>query len=200
MESKLQRFAALAALICGHALALQTPRLPTWPSASHNNCISPSHRCILHATESDGLINMDTDEDLDDFLDGLNEENIPPVTDAEKASTKNETIAENESSHFVQRQQAVGIGGSTGFTFDVNSLKRNLVQESVRGCKQELLTLLGDGREYSNAKDTKSQLRPISVPRSRRERDELIEERLASLVQVCLHPLQIIHYSTSCTN
>jgi hypothetical protein len=183
MAAKLRRSAALAALICGHTFALQTPRLFARPSPSHN-CRQPPHRGI-RATENDGLVNEDTDADLEDFLDGLDEklDNLP-----EEATSKNITIAKTESLHFIQRQQAVGIGGSSGLTFDVNALKRNLVQESVRGCKQELLTLLGDGREYSNAKDTKGQ-RPISIPRSRRERDELIEERLASLVQVCfLHP------------
>jgi hypothetical protein len=66
-------------------------------------------------------------------------------------------------------------------------LKRNLVQESVRGCKQELLVLLGDGRQKASASrgasDGKGQ-RVMIPPRSRRDRDDLIEERLASLVQV----------------
>jgi hypothetical protein len=64
----------------------------------------------------------------------------------------------------------------------VNALKKNLVQESVRGCKQELLSLLGDGREYSGSSDVKSQ-RAITAPKTRKDRDELIEERLAALVQ-----------------
>jgi hypothetical protein len=106
-------------------------------------------------------------------------------------SSKNETSPDPDSSYFIQRQTAVGIGGNSGFVYDVNALKRNLVQESVRGCKQELLTLLGDGREYNNARDVKSQ-RAKSVPRSRRGRDDLVEERLAALVQVCIIMLLLI--------
>lgn len=79
-------------------------------------------------------------------------------------------------SHFIQGKADVGIGGNSGFTYDVNALKRNLVQESVRGCKQELLVLLGDGRQYSDG---------VLAPRWRRDRDDLIEERLSALVQVC---------------
>jgi hypothetical protein len=52
----------------------------------------------------------------------------------------------------------------------------------VKGCKQELLALLGDGREYSNTQ-AKAQ-RAMSIPSSRSERYDLIEERLAALVQV----------------
>lgn len=82
--------------------------------------------------------------------------------------------------HFINRESAVGIGGSTGVVYDVNKLKRNLVQESVRGCKEELLLLLGSGRQ-----DVKSTTRNASgtAPRWRRDRDDFIEERLAALVQ-----------------
>lgn len=87
-----------------------------------------------------------------------------------------EAIKKKEPSHFIQGKADVGIGGNSGFTYDVNALKRNLVQESVRGCKQELLVLLGDGRQYSDG---------VLAPRWRRDRDDLIEERLSALVQVC---------------
>lgn len=95
---------------------------------------------------------------------------------------------DKDSPFFVQRQAAVGIGGNAGFVYDVNSLKRNLVQESVRRSKQELLALLGDGRQdemisSSAAKDGKMNM--VVVPqRWKRDRDDLIEERLSSLVQV----------------
>jgi hypothetical protein len=53
----------------------------------------------------------------------------------------------------------------------------------VRGCKQELLVLLGDGRQYSDG---------VLAPRWRRDRDDLIEERLSALVQVCFIRLFIL--------
>lgn len=92
-----------------------------------------------------------------------------------------------DSPHFVEGETAVGIGGNDGFVYDVNALKRNLVQESVRGCKQELLLLLGDGRQHEaitkKSRDGKQQV--VVPPRWRRDRDDLIEERLSALVQVC---------------
>ena len=71
--------------------------------------------------------------------------------------------------------------------YDVNKLKRNLVQESVRGSKQELLVLLGDGRqrETGASKYTEEGTKRVVVPpRWKRDRDDLIEERLSALVQV----------------
>ncbi len=86
-------------------------------------------------------------------------------------------------SHFIQREKAVGIGGNDGFVYDVNKLKRNLVQESVRGYKQELLVLLGDGRQVVDSKKHGKKKNNMIVPKWKKDRDDLIEERLASLVQ-----------------
>ena len=97
------------------------------------------------------------------------------------ASSSNTTkLLADTPPHFINRESTVGIGGSTGVVYDVNKLKRNLVQESVRGCKDELLFLLGSGRQ-----DEKSTTRTDSdtAPRWRRDRDDFIEERLAALVQ-----------------
>ena len=145
----------------------------------------PGNVLYSNAVDGDDFSTADTTDDLDEFLNELDGELVDPSDKPSiiDASNKNDASSQKETSHFIQGKQAVGIGGTSGFTYDVNALKRNLVQESVRGCKQELLTLLGDGREYSNVKDAKTQ-RPMSVPKSRRDRDDLIEERLASLVQV----------------
>ena len=40
------------------------------------------------------------------------------------------------------KNEIVGIGGKTGYNYDVNKLKANLVQKSVKQFKQELLMLL----------------------------------------------------------
>jgi hypothetical protein len=124
---------------------------------------------------------VETSDDLHDFLNELADVANTTATITPPKPPK------NESSHFMEREKVVGIGGNSGFTYDVNALKRNLVQESVRGCKQELLVLLGDGRQKAStsrgASDGKGQ-RVMIPPRSRRDRDDLIEERLASLVQV----------------
>ena len=180
------RLSALALLLSSrHITALNVPRVPAHgygSSVSFHGARSPRNDVILRTSVDDFVSTNAIDEDdFDDFLNELTEEPTSPAVSEQSA--KNETSSKGDSSHFIQREAAVGIGGSTGFTYDVNALKRNLVQESVRGCKQELLTLLGDGREYSSIKNTKAQ-RPISVPQNRRERDDLIEERLASLVQV----------------
>jgi hypothetical protein len=115
--------------------------------------------------------------DFDAFMDEL---------DIDKTLVEERALEETNTkvpSHFIQGKADVGIGGNSGFTYDVNALKRNLVQESVRGCKQELLVLLGDGRQYSDG---------VLAPRWRRDRDDLIEERLSALVQVCFIRLFIL--------
>lgn len=126
---------------------------------------------------------MEIDDDLDAFMDELFEESV-----AESASTEEIKVeaSKKDSSHFIQGEAAVGIGGNDGFVYDVNALKRNLIQESVRGSKQELLVLLGDGRQNEAAanKATENGNKRADVTlRWRRERDDLIEERLSSLVQ-----------------
>ena len=133
---------------------------------------------------------VDTDE-FDTFMDELS------VEDEHQKSTTTTNFAtqiDNIPSHFINREREtpVGIGGKDGFVYDVNKLKRNLVQESIRGCKQELLVLLGDGRQSestisSSSSTSKSnedgKQKVVVPPRWRRDRDDLIEERLAALVQ-----------------
>lgn len=128
---------------------------------------------------------VDIDE-FDAFMDEISEESSTPDT--------------NVKPHFVEGKAAVGIGGNDGFVYDVNKLKRNLVQESVRGCKQELLVLLGDGRQSESsftgktAKEDGKKTNVVVPPRWRRDRDDLIEERLAALVQVCQSLLLVSEY------
>ena len=176
MAGKLRR-----ATVCGMLLtrqygtnALYIPRSIGLPFSS---LTSGQIRGGLFASESDGKKSIEYD-DFEDFMNDMAEAPASLET-----TNNNETESPTNSSHFIQRQQAVGIGGNSGFVYDVNALKKNLVQESVRGCKQELLSLLGDGREYSGSSDVKSQ-RAITAPKTRKDRDELIEERLAALVQV----------------
>ena len=108
----------------------------------------------------------------------------PNATDDTQNNKEVETAADNQPPpHFIQRENEVGIGGNGGFVYDVNKLKRNLVQESVRGCKQELLVLLGDGRQAVESKKDGKRKDNIVVPKWKKERDDLIEERLAGLVQ-----------------
>lgn len=164
-----------------------------------NQDIRQSSLFILHANE------VDTDDDIDAFMDELFEESVAAsnstdktnntVVDSEKKGNNNST-----NSHFIEGKSAVGIGGNAGFVYDVNKLKRNLVQESVRGSKEELLVLLGDGRQREDsstrnkASENRNQ-RVVVPPRWKRERDDLIEERLSSLVQVCVSLcLSIINY------
>ncbi|KAL7531732.1 hypothetical protein ACHAXR_005247 [Thalassiosira sp. AJA248-18] len=117
------------------------------------------------------------DTDMDAFMEELFEETV--------AATKLEE-KKKDTSHFIEGKTAIGIGGNDGYVYDVNKLKRNLVQESVRGSKQELLVLLGDGRQDESSTDKSTndgKQRVVVPPRWRRERDDLIEERLSALVQ-----------------
>jgi hypothetical protein len=201
MTGQLRRAAISGVLLTTGRLtnALHVHRLFIFPCCSS---ISPR----VPATLGGGLLYASSahtdevdpgdDDDMEEFLNDLvlvaeAHSNSATTPKSFEESSKNETSPDPDSSYFIQRQKVVGIGGNSGFVYDVNALKRNLVQESVRGCKQELLTLLGDGREYNNARDVKSQ-RAISVPRSRRGRDDLVEERLAALVQVRIIMLLLI--------
>ena len=116
--------------------------------------------------------------------------------------------------------EAVGLGGRSGIRPDVNSLKRNLVQEAVRAYKSEFLDLLGNPAASGSASSIASaaassasaastdgavisyrasiDTMPVSYYKygpgaalSGRTysgewatRDELIEDKLAALVQV----------------
>ena len=156
-----------------------------------NQDIHQSSLFVLYASDVET-----TDDDIDAFMDELFEESVAAsnstdntdntVADAERKGNNNST-----NSHFIEGKTAVGIGGNAGFVYDVNKLKRNLVQESVRGSKEELLILLGDGRQREDsstrnkASENRNQ-RVVVPPRWKRERDDLIEERLSSLVQVCV--------------
>ena len=185
MAAKVCSITVILSLFAGQNNALQTPLRIICPHISSARVKVLRGDRVIHFSASDenDFVNGDAiTDDLEDFLNGLAEETITPI----KLEATLDTKARNETSESpYQTEQAVGIGGNSGFTYDVNKLKRNLVQESVRGCKQELLALLGDDREYSNTKDTETK-RTISVPNSRKDRDDLIEDRLAALVQVCI--------------
>lgn len=124
----------------------------------------------------------ETEDDFDEFMEDIFlDASVAAVAEAASvAKSETETQgAATTSPHFIQGEAAIGIGGNDGFVYDVNALKRNLVQESVRGCKQELLVLLGDGRTMAE----EGRPRVSASPRWRRDRDDLIEERLSALVQ-----------------
>ena len=80
----------------------------------------------------------------------------------------------------------LGIGGKGGFTYDVNKVKKNLVQESVKQFKNEILSLLQDESIYLAAKSARVTDRTtgenVRVMRERQSRDEAIEDKIASLV------------------
>eukprot|EP00956_Cyclotella_meneghiniana_P010855 scaffold15227_cov70-Cyclotella_meneghiniana.AAC.5 len=182
MAAKLRLVTTILSLLSGQNNALQAPRRIIRPHicSAGVKVLRGDYVINFSVSDENDFVNGDAGtDDLEDFLNELAEETNNPM----KQDVTLENKAKNETSESpYQTEQAVGIGGNSGFTYDVNKLKRNLVQESVRGCKQELLTLLGDEREYSNAKDTTTKP-TISVPNSRKDRDDLIEDRLAALVQ-----------------
>ena len=178
----------------------------------HLRCRDALTLTTRRASSTDELDTDNVDDDLDGFMKEMFEASATAAYSRDNAESmkelfqttatsnddnsinkKNETGAAAENidstktreipSHFIQREKAVGIGGNDGFVYDVNKLKRNLVQESVRGCKQELLVLLGDGRQVVDSKKDGKQKSNITIPKWKKDRDDLIEERLASLVQ-----------------
>ncbi len=169
---------------------------------NHEHTVFSLH--LADSDESEAIQNVISEQDLDSFVEDLFAE-VSELAATPTPSGINETVKESiepavdvvppkqideNSPFFIQRQQPVGIGGSAGIVYDVNALKRNLVQESVRRSKHELLALLSDGREDDIANiDAKNggKLKVVVPPRWKRDRDDLIEERLSSLVQVrCL--------------
>jgi len=213
-NNRLRRFTALSLLVVP-IQSLQTtsrsasrPPLATPLDSSHPGhrnvpCRTPIHHgatangCGSHTVRSmhtmkkrrvsvslyAGRDHMESDEEL---MENLFKDSAPeskPADISEAAETK------QIPSHFIQGKAAIGIGGNSGFVYNVNALKRNLVQESVKRCKGELLVLLEDGRQteaitIKSAKD-RDQTAAVSSPIWRRDRDDLIEERLSALVQVC---------------
>jgi len=71
-----------------------------------------------------------------------------------------------------------GIGGKGGFSYDVNKLKQNLVQQAVADCKEQLWDLL-------EAPLTNSRRRRSSSSRTNlnKEQQDMIEEKFAALCQ-----------------
>lgn len=163
---------------------------PIHHGATSNGCESHIVRTIhtmkkrrVSVSLCAGSNHMESDEELMEnlFKDSAPESKSADISEA--AETK------QIPSHFIQGKAAIGIGGNSGFVYNVNALKRNLVQESVKRCKGELLVLLEDGRQneaitIKSAKD-RDQTAAVSSPIWRRDRDDLIEERLSALVQVC---------------
>ncbi|KAL7469285.1 hypothetical protein ACHAXS_009546 [Conticribra weissflogii] len=165
---------------------------------NHEHTVFSLH--LADSDESEAIQNVISEQDLDSFVEDLFAE-VSELAATPTPSGINETVKESiepavdvvppkqideNSPFFIQRQQPVGIGGSAGIVYDVNALKRNLVQESVRRSKHELLALLSDGREDDIANiDAKNggKLKVVVPPRWKRDRDDLIEERLSSLVQ-----------------
>jgi len=144
-------------------------------------------RCYISSLHSTSKVDAD---EFDTFMDELSVED----EQQQQSTTTTATQVDNIPSHFINREREtpVGIGGKDGFVYDVNKLKRNLVQESITGCKQELLVLLGDGRQSESTISSSSSAskenedgkqKAVVPPRWRRDRDDLIEERLAALVQ-----------------
>jgi hypothetical protein len=213
-NNRLRRFTALSLLVVPIQSLHTTSRSATRPPSAttlddasypwHRNvpCRTPNHQgatsngCESHTVRPmhtmkkrrvsvslyAGSNHMESDEEL---IENLFKESAPESKSAD-LSGAGET--KQTPSHFIQGKAAIGIGGNSGFVYDVNALKRNLVQESVKRCKQELLVLLEDGRqnEAITNKSAKDRDQTVAVsPRWRRDRDDLIEERLSALVQVC---------------
>jgi len=77
-------------------------------------------------------------------------------------------VAPNDKPYLtIADQEIVGIGGKKGYVYDVNKLKNNLVQKSVRQFKKDLLLLL---------------ISPPNNAKAEAKRRFQIEEKLAALI------------------
>ena len=121
----------IAILASALVVALRTGEgFPFFP-VQHRTC----QGSIMATTMMRNMVHSD-DEESDNLID-----------------TKTESIAASQGNDWQKlkspppyisqaKNEIVGIGGKTGLTYDVNKLKSNLVQKSVRQFKQELLMLL----------------------------------------------------------
>jgi len=85
-----------------------------------------------------------------------------------------------------------GIGGKGGFSYDVNKLKKNLVQQAVADCKEQLWDLLegpftatsSSRITHTNNKDNDDEETvSVMLQRQRQEQQAAIEEKFAALCQ-----------------
>ena len=148
--------------------------------------------------EKDGAIKEEQDGTSEKEQDGKIESKGGEEIVIDKPKTIQETIVEDSTkitnkegptpmSEIMQTENApLGIGGKGGFTYDVNKVKKNLVQESVKQFKHEILSLLEDDSTYISAKSARVTDRTtgknLRVVRDLQSRDEAIEDKIASLV------------------
>jgi len=123
------------------------PERRTWES-------SPLGSTIDHDQESEISSNMHKNISLSETT--PLENNPPPTTDE----------STNISIYNKNNNNVTGIGGEGGIVYDVNKVKRNLVQDTVRAAKLELLDLLSSPRGGMDGSDG------------------LFEDRLSALVQI----------------
>ena len=83
-------------------------------------------------------------------------------------------------------EKNIGIGGKDGLVYDLNKLKKNLVQEAVRQSKNELLSLLATPAYESESSRTNKNQATYKVADShntvQKSWDDLIEDKIAALV------------------
>jgi len=93
----------------------------------------------------------------------------PPATTNIDNDNDNDNAPIDKPYLTIAEKEVVGIGGKQGYTYDVNKLKNNLVQKSVRQFKQDLHLLLLN-------------ISPPNNPKAEAKRRFQIEEKLAALV------------------
>lgn len=86
--------------------------------------------------------------------------------------TATRTSAKNEVESNEKDEDFIGIGGLDGFVYDLNPLKRNLVQETQSAYKRELIELLESPYQDLLTRSNLENKRP----------DDLIQEKLAVLI------------------
>lgn len=78
----------------------------------------------------------------------------------------------------LHEESQIGIGGKGGLTYNVNRLKRNLVQEAVRRYKSDLVAML-DSSDLTTSSSSLEYSRGWKTPTRR----EIVEEKIAALVE-----------------
>ena len=118
------------------------------------------------------------------IMEEINSISITSNNSFNKTTNKTSSVA-TSSPYMIQsnKEEYVGIGGRGGYIYDVNKLKSNLVQKSIKQFKMELLQLLIDTTdEDSKIKTTKDDTDLKIGKKKSYTKNELIDQKISALV------------------
>lgn len=171
-------------------------RTSHWKKTYHGSILFPMEGSFMSPTMEVAAASSDDDEYRNDSVPiefvkegGSSNDNDPAsllFLDKDNNQGNSRSSNNNKSTNNVNNRpylqvaqdEVVGIGGKKGYTYDVNKLKLNLVQKSVRQFKQELLSLLISSSSSSSWSRRNAKGRSKHSIQQRLK----IEEKLAALI------------------